>query len=92
MVPAEPCVFEISRGYRNDVRVEIAATIRNRLIVAIHQPELRVALGRWRACWRFRCPTAGRRPEFLFAVLSPFFGSGPPSVWLVACVLNVTPA
>jgi len=36
MVPAEPCVFETSCGYRNDVRVEIAATIRNRLIVAIH--------------------------------------------------------
>lgn len=43
MAPAQPCVFETSRSYRNDVRVEIAATIRNRLIVAI-QPELRVAL------------------------------------------------
>lgn len=32
MVPAEPCVFETSRSYRNDIRVEIAATIRNRLI------------------------------------------------------------
>jgi hypothetical protein len=59
MVPAEPCVFETSRSYRNDVRVEIAATIRNRLIVAI-QPELRVALGRWRACGSFRWSTAGR--------------------------------
>lgn len=84
-------MFETSRGYRNDVRVEIAATIRNRLIVAI-QPEVRVALGRWRACWSFRCPTAGRWPECLFAVLSSFFGSGPPFVRLVACVLNVTPA
>jgi hypothetical protein len=59
MVPAEPCVFETIRSYRNDVRVEIAATIRNRLIVAI-QPELRVALGRWRACGSFRWSTAGR--------------------------------
>ena len=59
VVVAEPSVFETSRGYRNDARVEIAATIRNRLIVAI-QPELRVALGRWRACGIFRWPTAGR--------------------------------
>ncbi len=59
MAPAQPCVFETSRGYRNDARVDIAATIRNRLIVAI-QPELRVALGRWRACGFFRWPTAGR--------------------------------
>ena len=91
MVPAEPCVLEISRGYSNDVRVEIAATIRNRLIVAI-QPELRVALGR-----RGRAVVSGARrpggcPEFLFAVLFALFGSGPPPVWLVACVLNVTPA
>jgi hypothetical protein len=107
MVPAGPCVFEASRSCRNDVRVEIAATIRNRLISCSSSPP-RSQMGIYspaagRSCCDCYNPAAGCHgrtrvhaagQEHLPAATSlPFteFLHETPFARSVACVLTVTP-